>query len=505
MILQLSHCTITMNQNGRELCRDLSFVLNEGDKIALIGEEGNGKSTLLKLLCDEAFIASYASYTGELVRRGAIGYLPQFLPEEDGSKTVAEYFAEENIYADGKAVELGLDYALLHGERTLDTLSGGERVKVQLLKLLLRNPDALLLDEPSNDLDLETILFLEEFIVNTPLAVLFISHDETFLERTASGVLHMEQLIKKTCPNITVAKNMTYSDYLERRNLLFGKQTQIALKEREEHRRRMERWQRIYEKTKYQQATITRSDPHGGRLLKKKMKSVKAQQARFERERENMTEIPDREESIITFFDERSILPAGKRVLDCAFDSLTVGGRVLSKHIRLTVYGAKHVCIIGKNGVGKSTLLKRILDELNGRTDIVVAYMPQNYDEVLDGSLSPDAFLGAQFDQRTKTKAMTFLGNMKFTPDEMKRPINSLSGGQKAKLLFLSMVLKGANVLILDEPTRNFSPLSAPVVRKALKEFGGCILSVSHDRKYIDEVADEVYALTQEGLEKIEE
>ena len=504
MILQLNQCTITMNQDGRELCRDLSFVLNEGDKIALIGEEGNGKSTLLKLLRDERMISSYASYTGEVVRKGVIGYLPQFLPKEDEHKTVADYFAGENIYEDGKAGEMGLDYDLLNSERTLGTLSGGEKVKIQLFKLLLRHPDALLLDEPSNDLDLETLLFLEEFMINTPLAVLFISHDETFLERTANGVLHMEQLIKKTCPKVTVA-NVSYRDYLESRNLSFERQMQIALKERDDDRRRMERWQRIYEKTKYQQATITRADPHGGRLLKKKMKSVKAQQARFERERENRTEIPDREESIITFFDERSFLPAGKRVIDCTFDSLTVGEKTLSNNIRLSVYGAKRVCIIGKNGAGKSTLLKRLWHELKGRTDIVAAYMPQNYAEVLDDSLSPDAFLGAQFDRQTKTKAMTFLGNMKFTPDEMRRPIRMLSGGQKAKLIFLSMVLKGANVLILDEPTRNFSPLSAPVVRKALKAFQGCILSVSHDRKYVDEVADEVYALTKEGLEKIED
>ena len=128
--------------------------------------------------------------------------------------------------------------------------------------------------------------------------------------------------------------------------------------------------------------------------------------------------------------------------------------------------------------------------------------MPQNYEDQLDPSLSPLEWLSITGDKEETTKIRTYLGSMRYTPDEMFHPMSELSGGQKAKILFLKMILSGANVLLLDEPTRNFSPLSNPVIRQVLKEFGGSIISISHDRKYIEEVADTVYELTPRGLVK---
>ena len=128
--------------------------------------------------------------------------------------------------------------------------------------------------------------------------------------------------------------------------------------------------------------------------------------------------------------------------------------------------------------------------------------MPQNYEDQLDLSLSPLEWLSITGDKEETTKIRTYLGSMRYTPDEMFHPMQELSGGQKAKILFLKMILSGANVLLLDEPTRNFSPLSNPVIRQVLKEFGGSIISISHDRKYIEEVADTVYELTPRGLVK---
>ena len=162
-----------------------------------------------------------------------------------------------------------------------------------------------------------------------------------------------------------------------------------------------------------------------------------------------------------------------------------------------------NICIIGKNGVGKSTLLKKIWEELKDKNDINIGYMPQNYEEILDFSKTPIEFLESNYDKNDLTKAMCFMGSMKFTTNEMSNKIGELSGGQKAKLIFLNMVLKGCNVLILDEPTRNFSPLSAPIVRQALYEFNGTIISISHDRKYLDEVADIIYVLTESGLSQL--
>ena len=156
--------------------------------------------------------------------------------------------------------------------------------------------------------------------------------------------------------------------------------------------------------------------------------------------------------------------------------------------------------ITGPNGAGKSTLLKLLWEELRDRRDITAAYMPQDYAEALDYEQTPLEHLEAAYSRETLTRARSYLGSMRFTHEEMTGKIGRLSGGQRAKLLFLDMVLRRADVLLLDEPTRNFSPLSAPVVRQAIRGFGGAVISVSHDRKYLAEVCSAVYELTPGGL-----
>ena len=197
-------------------------------------------------------------------------------------------------------------------------------------------------------------------------------------------------------------------------------------------------------------------------------------------------------------------MPAGKVILDLFLERLSVPGggenRILAENVRLTVRGPEKVCIVGRNGAGKTTLLRRIAEELQKREDIRAAYMPQDYEELLDMSKTPVEYLCQSGEKEEITRIRTFLGSMKYTADEMNHSIGELSGGQKAKVLLLKMSLSGAEVLILDEPTRNFSPLSGPVIREVLREYGGAIISISHDRKYISEVCDSVYELTEEGL-----
>jgi ATPase subunit of ABC transporter with duplicated ATPase domains len=221
---------------------------------------------------------------------------------------------------------------------------------------------------------------------------------------------------------------------------------------------------------------------------------------RFEKEHENMTQLPDVEESIMVKFGEDIHIPNGKIVLDFELDKLCIENRILSQNIKLHVAGPEKICMIGKNGVGKTTLLKLIADSLLARGDLRAAYMPQNYEDLLDFSLTPVEFLTVSGHKDEITKIRTFLGSMKYTEDEMNHEIHQMSGGQKAKLLFLKMILGGCNVLILDEPTRNFSPLSNPVIRNVLNSYNGAIISVSHDRKYISEVCNKVYSLTDAGL-----
>lgn len=506
-MLEIRNVHITQNKDLKVLVEDLSFNLNPGEKAAIIGEEGNGKSTLLKWIYDPAMTEAYAHITGERRLKGSkAGYLPQELPAAQRTLSVYTYMQEacaldevspKDLNKTAKRLKLPMD--LFYSDQTMGTLSGGERVKLQLGALLLSDCDVLLLDEPGNDLDLETLRFLEDFLRKTPRSVLFISHDEVLLERTAQKILHLEQVRRKTIPRCTVA-NMGYRAYMDSRQGRMEHQRQQARFEQEAFEKKKERYLSIYNAVEHAQGAISRSDPAGGRLLKKKMHSVQSLGKRLEKEEANLTQLPEAEWAILPKWEPGISLPAGKVVLDFALPELKIGERVLAKDIRLKVTGSRKVVITGPNGCGKSTLLKAIWEALQGRADIVPFYMPQNYGELLNQQERPQDFLCPRGDKEAVTRARTCLGSMKYTTEEMEHPVQELSGGQRAKLLLLKMILNRANVLVLDEPTRNFSPLSAPAVRTLLRDFPGCILSVSHDRKFIRDVADTRLTLTETGL-----
>ena len=501
-MLEGKNINLYLKKDGRKIVDNFSFTLQRGDRAVLIGEEGNGKSTLLKFLYDRRLVESYCECEGSVLARGRLAYLPQSLPERQGEQTLAAFFAGTEYYRNpGLLQTLGLSPEFLQSPQTLRSLSGGEKVKAQLARLLLDEPDVLLLDEPTNDLDIGALRWLETFLAQSRLPVLFISHDETLIERTANVILHLEQLVRKTQCRISVAR-CPYQAYLAHRRTTFDHQEQVARKQRSDYDRQMEKWRQIHDRVEHEQRAISRQDPGGGRLLKKKMHAVQSMGKRFEREKENFLALPQEEEAILTRFDEGIRLPASKTVLDVSLDCLAVGNRCLARHIRLLVAGGEHVGITGRNGVGKSTLLAHLWRLVRDRTDIVPAYMPQNYEEVLDFSQTPVRHLAENYAKDEVTRARTYMGSMRFTHEEMTGPIADLSGGQKAKILFLDMVLRGANVLLLDEPTRNFSPLSGPVVRAALARFGGTILSMSHDRKFLAEVCHTVYELTEHGLRR---
>lgn len=509
-MLQIRNLSITHRKDLRYLLKEFDLTLNPGEKCAIIGEEGNGKSSLLKLIYDEALVSDYVEYTGEIGKKGLrLGYLPQELPREVREITAGEYCAQCPTFWDQTPRDLAelagllaLPMEIFYSDQPMDTLSGGEKVKLQLARLLMDQPDVLLLDEPSNDLDLETLEWLEIFLQECPQAVLYISHDETLLEKTAEMVVHLELVRRKTTPRWTVAR-LPYQDYVNQRLNKITHQTQMARREQADYKAKMEKFRQIQSKVEHQQRTITRQDPHGGRLLKKKMHAVQSMGKRFEREKERMTQLPDVEEAIFLRFSEQVCVPAGKGILDLDLPELTVDGKTLSRNIKLHVEGPEKICIIGRNGVGKTTLLKEIASRLLPRSDIKAAYMPQNYGDLLPLDQTPVEFLNQSGSREEATIIRNHLGSVKYTTQEMEHPISEMSGGQKAKLLFIKLILEGANVLILDEPTRNFSPLSNPVIREILKAYRGCIISVSHDRKYMDEVCEKLYGLTGEGLERI--
>lgn len=514
-MLQIRHLTIRHKKDYRVLLEDFHLNINRGDKCALIGEEGNGKSTLIKLICDPGLVDSYAEYEGEIVRTGErFGYLPQELPADRRESTIYEYLTESESFFDKSPGELamlcgkiGFPLERIYDNEPLKVLSGGEKIKVQLIRILMEEPTMLLLDEPSNDLDIATLEWLEHFIRNSEIPVLYISHDETLLERTANMIVHIEQLRRKTAPRFSVV-HTSYPEYITARTAQFEKQEQLAGSERREYAKQQEKFRQIQQKVAHRQDTISRQDPHGGRLLKKTMHRVKAYEARFEKEFESMTERPEYEEAMFTKFGSRASVPRGKVVLDFALDELCipqgeadVQPTVLARSVRLLVRGPEHICITGKNGCGKTTLMRLLAEELLQRTDIKAAYMPQNYEELLDLEQTAVEFL-SDGSRESVSRMRTYLGSMKFTADEMMHPMRELSGGQRAKVMLLYLDTSGCDVLLLDEPSRNFSPLSGPVIRRMLADYPGVIISVSHDRKYIAEVCGTVYELTAGGLVK---
>ena len=506
MLLQVDHLTFVHRRDLRTLAEDFSFVLHEGDKAAVIGEEGNGKSTLLQWIYDPKRIDSYCQSSGILTVEGTVGYLAQEWGVEEREKSIYDYCAASENFHSLTPAELGdiarqlrFDMEEYFSERPIGELSGGEKLKLQLSRLLFDHPAILLLDEPSSDLDIPTLQWLETFINSYKGIILYISHDETLLENTANVILHMEHPREGKPPRCTILRS-GYREYVLRRESCIRQQTRQARKEREEHDKKMEKFRRIQQSVEHAQNAVSRQDPSTGRLLKKKMHTVQSMGRRFQREADQMTALPEVEEEIFLRFAPEEIPPAGKVILDLNLPRLQAGNHILAHNIRFFVRGGEKIGIIGRNGAGKTTLIRQVAQVLLNRRDLKVGYMPQDYEEGLPGDLTPVEYLAPSGMSEEVTRARTFLGSIRFAKEEIFHIISQLSGGQKAKLLLTKLMLDGSNVLILDEPTRNFSPLSGPQVSRVLSGFPGVIISISHDRKFLFEVCDKLYYLTENGL-----
>ena len=511
-MLELRDLTIE-TINGKPLVSNLDLVLNEDDKMAVIGEEGNGKSTLLKAIYNSKEIEKYCYLSGEVLKNDLIiGYLEQSLNTNWDKSYVYEYFLKDspeeyiNIERYEKLndiarelAKIGVSPEILESERVIGTLSGGEKVKIQIAKLLTHNPDILLLDEPTNDLDIETLEWLEDFIIHSNIPIIFVSHDETLLEGTANLILHIEYVKTQKKARHTLFRG-DYKTYVERRATEIQKREQDFEREKREY---LEAKQKLgHRKSIVRSAQERIKDSAVRRRLNKEMHVIKAREKVIEGRRQ--TEKLETEDPIYFSFDKDSVLPNGKRIIELDLDELKIGDKVLAKNIELDVYGPTKVGIIGTNGVGKTTLLKEINKRLADRDDIRVGYMPQNYSEVLNDEDVVMDYLVRDLDEIDFDMIAAFIGRIKLNWDEMNSRIENLSYGQKAKVILLKMMLDKKNVLLLDEPTRNLSALSNPVIREVLKDFEGCIIGISHDRKFLKEVCDVVYKLEPDGLKKTE-
>lgn len=505
--MYLKQFSVYLPEADRYLLKDLSFSLMPQDRLALIGEEGNGKSTLLRLMMGED-IQSYARVTGELNREGAfLSCLPQSLSQE-ALKQSPSYYLEQQLPngIDYRLLyrllsDLGLKDSCLSEEIRLSDLSGGERMKFLLLAVQLQKPDIYLLDEPSNDLDFDGLKVLEQFIKKSEQPLIFVSHDEVLLENCANAILHIEQLGPKLIPHQNFVRT-SYRDYRDQHLEQFQRGMQMAKKDKSDYEAKLRRHQQIFERVQHELRSVSRQDPASAKNLKDKMRSVKSQERRYQKEEKSLHRKPMRERPIRLDFTEDLQLPhSRKEILNLYLEELTVGeaARILSRNVSLQLRGIEKICLVGPNGCGKSTLIRKI-QEILREGEVTTAYMPQNYFESMPRDLTPVEFLKRNDNRSEETAVRTFLGSMEFRQDEMFLPIRQLSGGQIAKLYMGKMVFSEAAYLILDEPTRNLSPLSAPEVRAALRDYPGGIIAVSHDRKFIREVIHKVYQMDENGL-----
>ena len=512
-MLRIKDLTIE-TEVGKKIVENLNLHLNKGDKLAVIGEEGNGKSTLLKTIYNKKDVEDYCKIYGEIHKKGlTIGYLEQSLDSNWSNQKVGTYFLKEKPDSDidytkfedinrilKKLSKIGIDPSILDSEQLIKDLSGGEKVKIQIAKILTKDPDILLLDEPTNDLDIPTLEWLEDFILTQKTPIIFVSHDETLLEKTANRILHLEHLKGSNTSRHTIA-NVGYEEYVTNREKALEKQEQMYNMEKREHLKDKQILSR--QKSIIRTKQITIDDSSTRRILNKQMRNILVRERKTEEKRK--TERVQVEDPIYMEFDKRAVIPKGRVVLNLDIKELKIGKKILAKDIKLFVKGPEKIAIIGQNGTGKTTLLKEILHALDKKEGLKVGYMPQNYNEILGDDMKVFDYITEGLEDLDEDLIRAYIGSIKLTWEEMSGFVKDLSLGQKAKVILLKMMLEGNNVLVLDEPTRNMSSLSNPVIRKMLRDFKGSIISVSHDRKFLKEVCDKVYRLSSTGLKEVRE
>lgn len=501
-------------KEGREIIKDLSFVLNNDDKLAIIGEEGNGKSTLLKFFYDKNLIEQYCYYEGSTnLNKIKIGYIPQILDSEILNLGVVDFLTDNysnqelnyDIYNEFFKIEnlfkqYNLSLLMLDENRLISTLSGGERIKIQMIKLILKSYDLYLFDEVTNDIDHQTLELIKSFIINVSSPVIIASHDESFISEISNCILHLEQLKRKHQMVYTFLK-VGYQDYLSIRSSKIKKQNSEAYQTRKELGRKQEILRKQHEKVENALNNAVR-DPTQGRLLAKKMRNIKSQEKKLNNS--NLVDFYVPEEEINIFFDSKKRENPNRVIFSINDFCLKIENKVLCQSLDLMIKGNSRIGISGENGAGKTTLIKEIIRKLNEKR-IDFDYMSQDYFQILNEELSPLDYLQTLYgyEKETKDKIMSYLGALNFVEFEMLNKIKYLSGGEKAKIFFIQLVLNNKDLIILDEPTRNLSPLSTLAITKFFNQYNGSLLIVSHDKLFIENVCSEIYILSKDGLKKI--
>ena len=507
---------LTVEFGGTTLFKDISFQINEGDRIALMGKNGAGKSTLLKIL---AGVRNASRGSVSVPKECVVAYLPQHLMTEDG-RTVREeasqafahlmeteaeinsindqlatrtdyesdeYMAliervselSEKFYAidmthfdeDVEKTLLGLGFKRTDLDRPTSEFSGGWRMRIELAKLLLKNPDVLLLDEPTNHLDIESILWLEDFIKTSSKAVVVISHDRRFVDAITT------RTIEVTMGRIYDYK-ASYSHYLELR------------------KERREQQQKQYEE---QQKMIQETKDFIERFKGTYSKTLQVQSRVKMLEKLEIIEVDEEDTSAL-----RLKFPPSPRSGSYPVQADGVGKAFGDKRVfanaSYMIERSDKVAFVARNGEGKSTLVKCIMNELDHEGtltlghNVQVAYFAQNQASLLDENLTVFQTIDdiAKGDVRLKIRDM--LGAFMFGgPEESTKKVKVLSGGERTRLAILKLLLEPVNLLILDEPTNHLDLKTKDILKQALQDYDGTLILVSHDRDFLDGLVTKVY------------
>lgn len=469
---------------GEKLLDGVSFKLYTGDKIGIIGPNGSGKSTLLKMIINQV------PYDGGNIKvYGQIGYLPQDLSFEE-EKTIAELLREFEY--DGELIKLLNIFKIRRQyEQKISTLSGGEKTRTYLVKLILSGPDILILDEPTNHLDYRGMDYLENFIKEFEGGVLIVSHDRYFLDQTVTKIMALEEkCLKNYSGNYSFYKK-TKDQELRRQRIEYENYRKEKKKLEEAARKQMERSNRYN--------NMTKNDFYRGKAAKIAKKS-KAIYTRIE-QLDEVRRLKD-EQTIDVAFDSDmdktgSILVRGDNL------AKSYGERILFQNLNLEISSGNKIGLIGENGVGKSTLLKGIVGIENMDGDLYISpstkmgYFSQELTNLDDSISILEELKKVNTDE---TYVRTLLGCMLFTGDDVFKTIGNLSLGERARVSFLKLVLGGYNLLILDEPVNFLDISSREAIEELLLDYEGAILFTSHDRYFTKKLAKEIWHMANGGL-----
>lgn len=511
ILLQLGNVSKAYGTNT--IFENLDLEVKSGETLGIVGKNGAGKSTLMKVMADEL---TYDSGTISMPKNVSFGYLAQQMTLESEETVrdemqkpfsdilkmntdmaeIAEWLAEhehthpdydeklkryENIqlefeHSDGytidaqiKSVLTGLQFTETDLERKVEEFSGGQKTRLALGKMLLTKPDLLLLDEPTNHLDMATVEWLEQYLKSYDGAVVIISHDRYFLDRTVDKIYEIE---------------------LHRGTLYHTNYTNYVKEKEKTHRLRMKQYER-------EQSEVKRLETFIDKNITRASTSGMAKDRRKKLEMMDRMDKPfiDRSSADFHFTIKRE---SGNDVLRLKELSIGYDETVLRSDLSFNVDKGERLAILGPNGIGKSTLAKtiaKIIPALSGNiqygTNVTIGYYDQKQAEFTSQNNVLEE-LWKEYPQMKESDVRKILGRFLFTQDEVMKQVNSLSGGEKARIQLAKLMLEENNLLILDEPTNHLDIDSKEVLETALENFPGTIIVVSHDRYFIDKIATRV-------------